>query len=285
MMIPKATMVTVDRPASVRILLTLGLLLWTSIAVAQTGNPPNPIIKASQPTRSLDKPGVEEAAAPSESKSQLEEFRVRAIYDRIDLIKEVMARKQALAELENGSSSSMESSTGNKEAPSPMMDVLHLPDRGDGSGVPAVPRVPGESASGPDELNPTPATESDASKAFQGVPVISSPVNSLELANSLFMTQHYAQALKCYEALLNDESGAIDRDWLRCLAANCYRVRHEWAKAERLYRDVSSSRARSYPADHSKWYLDHLTRRKKIQSEIDQLASELQPFEPMETSQ
>ena len=57
-----------------------------------------------------------------------------------------------------------------------------------------------------------------------GIQVIANPVNSFELANSLFATGSYSQALKSYESLLQEDVSEHDRNWLRCLAASCYRI-------------------------------------------------------------
>lgn len=146
--------------------------------------------------------------------------------------------------------------------------------------VPPVESQPADEGSHSPEL---PATEPVAGTPLaEGVKVLSTPVNSFELANSLYATKNYSQALKSYEALLVDETQAVDRDWLRCLAANCYRIQGDIPKAEKLYRGVAASRANSYPTDHSKWYLDHLARRKKITAEIQFIDADLQTFFPSE---
>jgi tetratricopeptide (TPR) repeat protein len=113
-----------------------------------------------------------------------------------------------------------------------------------------------------------------------GIQVLSNPVNSFELANSLYATGSYSQALKSYESLLQEDVSEYDRNWLLCLSANCYRLQGDRSKAESLYREVISTREKSYAADYSQWFLDHLTNKKQIQEELRLLTGELDTLAP-----
>ncbi len=219
--------------------------------------------------------------------------RVQAINQRIGIIRELLDRQNAAAEaaalatrpVATVPAPALAAPTSEPESqshPEPELKHSSIPVAAH-SGEHDVPPVESKPADEGSHSPEPPATEPVAGTPLaEGVQVLSTPVNSFELANSLYATKNYSQALKSYEALLVDETQAVDRDWLRCLAANCYRIQGDIPKAEKLYRGVAASRANSYPTDHSKWYLDHLARRKKITAEIQFIDADLQTFFPSE---
>lgn len=192
---------------------------------------------------------------------QLPEFRtesrVDGITQRIDLLKDLIARQRAAAEAA-------------KQKTQPPMLVPTQPEP-----------APLELESAPKQPQPQPTEPMLAPEPnIEGLQVLSTPVNSFELANSLYATGNYSEALKSYELLLADETVPVDRDWLQLFAANCYRQQKEISTAENLYRDVAASKAQAYPSDQAKWYLDHLTRRKQIAAEMQIIDAELQSLNP-----
>ncbi|HMO14447.1 MAG TPA: hypothetical protein PKD64_07095 [Pirellulaceae bacterium] len=203
------------------------------------------------------------------------EARIKAIEQRIELIREIIAKNQA--ELRDRPTEDPERQA--EETPSTTTPTPTQPDSRESSKE----NIASTDFNNTEQAQPaTNKTEPEpvmtAQSKTNAVVVVSSPVNSLELANSLFLTGHYAQALKSYEALLSDDANNLDRDWLRLLAANGYRIRREIPKAERLYREVTSSKNIGYPTDHAKWYLDHLSRRKLIDADFEMIDAELHPF-------
>ncbi len=225
--------------------------------------------------------------------------RVQAINQRIGIIRDLLDRQNAAAEAAEAAEAAALATRSAATVPAPALSAppsepesqpqtelelkhssIPVAAHSGEHDVPPVVSQPADEGSHSSEL---PVTEPVAGTPLaEGVKVLSTPVNSFELANSLYVTKNYSQALKSYEALLVDETQAVDRDWLRCLAANCYRIQGDIPKAEKLYRGVAASRANSYPTDHSKWYLDHLARRKKITAEIQLIDADLQTFFPSE---
>lgn len=250
----------------------------------------NPVRHNASPKLETSQTGTNDVRPSNQS---ITDARVQAINQRISLIRDLLDRQNAAAEaaaLATRSAATVPApalSTPPSEPESQSQTELELKHSsipvvahsGDHD-VPPVESQPADESSHSPEL---PVTESVAGTPLaEGVKVLSTPVNSFELANSLYATKNYSQALKSYEALLVDETQAVDRDWLRCLAANCYRIQGDIPRAEKLYRGVAASRANSYPTDHSKWYLDHLARRKKITTEIQFIDADLQTFFPSE---
>jgi len=201
------------------------------------------------------------------------EERVRGIQQRIDTLKDVLSKRQQLTNEEESS-----------ETESEVAPTVKAPTVSGSRKLPF--NLPGlETHANPEtiesEIQPEVGDRNEISPEdllLHGIPAVTSPVNSLELANSLFLTKNYSQALRSYENLLTTEDSVIDQDWLRLLAANCYRIQRKVGVAEQLYRDVAASKQKSFPSDHAKWYLNHLTRRKALEAEIEQINNELLPY-------
>lgn len=213
--------------------------------------------------------------------SRPQEFRIRSIEQRIEIIKEMMRKKEA----EAAAAAAPESNAVNKPAPhavDPLVtpDSKKLVDDEHAHGESDAHSILPEGSDAHSKLPEAPDSQSHPNPAknpLDEIDIQTSPLNSLELANSLFITGHYAQASRGYEALLaNKEITTLDQDWLRCLAANAYRVQGKVAAAEKLYREVVASKVKSYASDQAKWFLDLLERKKKLRSELDALEGELQ---------
>jgi len=211
------------------------------------------------------------------------ENRVEAIRNRIDLLNDILARQKSEAEAAQRALKTLahppESNSSMRITPTvttPTNLATATPTSDSLAGI--NPDSNTNSSSHPNsnsDSDPTSKSTTDVGK-----PVLSTPVNSFELANSLFATGNYAEALKSYEALLKNENLPEDADWIKCLAANCYRIQGEFSTAERLYREVAASKNKSYPADHSIWFLDHLSRRKRIEADLRAIDGELQSLLP-----
>jgi hypothetical protein len=275
--------------------LLLGVILLLNAALenprltAQQDQPQQtPAIQVSQPHPALSHKD-EPVEAPSDRKSH--SFRIKSIEQRIDIIKEVMRNKQAAAKAATEAASLAERKAAAEPAPgadesipagkssSTLADSSPSPNPPKAHAVEAAnsgsPMTTDSGAEEKGHSNTKPAID-----PLESIDIGTSPLNSMELANSLFITGHYAQATRGYETLMNDKTLAtLDSDWLRCLAANCYRAQGQIAAAEKLYREVVASREKSYASNHAKWYLDHLTRKKKIRAELDALQAELQSTE------
>jgi tetratricopeptide (TPR) repeat protein len=254
--------------------------VYSFLLIAFALHAANPVAQAQQ-SSSTSAITVSQPSAPRDgnatndgNRHQFQDVRVQAIEQRIGIIKEIMARKQKAAEEAAAAAAASRASVDSAEQTQPTDSAE---TKGAGLSKPAL--APAENQ-GRETRNSQPM-RNDADKRLPSSPleeleISTSPLNSMELANSLFITGHYSQALKGYQSLLNNQTHQLDRDWLRCLAANCHRVLGQVSQAERLYRDVVASKQNSYPADHSKWYLDHLTRRKQLQTQLQAMHAELE---------
>jgi tetratricopeptide (TPR) repeat protein len=242
---------------------TAGSLIQS--VLAQDRSLERPFMQTSMPVSPL-------SASKDDGDNQVadsQDVRIQAIQQRIEILKEMMARKQAAAAAATSPSAS-------HAPPATLTDPAMLAGESSTNDPSPGENRAGAASSTEFENKNKSHSPSAFSNPLEGLEISTSTMNSLELANSLFVTGHYSQALKGYEALLSTESAGLDRDWLRCLAANCQRVLGQFGQAERLYREVVSSKKDSYPGDHSKWYLDHLTRRQQLQAQIQTIDAELE---------
>ncbi len=201
------------------------------------------------------------------------ELRARAIQQRIDVLKEALARQQSVT----ANSPNLPPSTdpiADQQATISGPAVAHPMDNSLSTGDPVIQGALAPHATLESQTDTRPDDVSTATNAS----ILESPVNSSELAASLFLTKNYAHALKLYERLLVEQPTPTDRDWLKCLAALCHRCQGNLPTAERLYREVVSSNEKTSLTDHAKWYLDYLERRKRIGAELQAVDSELQPY-------
>jgi tetratricopeptide (TPR) repeat protein len=244
------------------------IVLASGAAMAQDERPSIPALNVSQPL-SKNNHSPDDPTEP-----EFEDVRVKAIQQRIGILKEVMARKQSAVE-----AAAAAASRANPESATPInaLESAHQSVSSSLKKDEGTENIETENGMHGNELL-TPSNVLGSSP-LEELEITTSPLNSLELANSLFITGRYSQALKGYQALLSSEStplAPVDRDWLQCLTANCHRILGQIPQAERLYREVVTSKQNSYPVDHSKWYLDHLTRRKQLQAQMQVINAELE---------
>ncbi|MEQ1905023.1 MAG: tetratricopeptide repeat protein, partial [Pirellulaceae bacterium] len=165
---------------------------------------------------------------------RLFELRVQSIQQRIEVLKYELSRRQSEEQRQANESPDTESDphvipTELSNSPSDGESDSHSPRQTDGH-------------EGENKLAGT-----------SGFQLVSMPANSMELGNSLFSTGNYSQALRSYESLLQDEKDPVDRAWIKCFAANCYRLQGNVSAAEKLYREVAGARMNVYAADQAQW--------------------------------
>jgi hypothetical protein len=205
---------------------------------------------------------------------------VKAIHNRIDSLKAILdkqnmdARKAKANKIKlDNLIAAMKAETAAKALAAKQATAAELPPVTPTDQPPTNP-TPSAADQVPDVLpSESPDTPIDSAK---GVQVISTPVNSFELANSLLATKNYKQALKSYHALLKEDNSLHDENWIRCMMANCFRMLGDNPKAEALYRDVLESKEKSHTVVYAKWFLDHLTQRRNLNEQLQILENELQ---------
>jgi tetratricopeptide (TPR) repeat protein len=207
-----------------------------------------------------DTPVEEKAVDITPTDNQrLFELRVQSIQQRIEVLKHELARRH-----------SEEQGPAN-ESPSPGDDPNASPTN------PSTSAPPAEHDSHSHAQTDSHESENKSASA-SGFKLVSMPANSMELGNSLFSTGNYSQALRSYESLLQDEKNPVDRAWIKCFAANCYRLQGNVSAAEKLYREVAGARMNVYAADQAQWYLDFVGRKKQVIADLRLIDEELQPL-------
>lgn len=115
------------------------------------------------------------------------------------------------------------------------------------------------------------------SAAKNAQPVVTRPVDSMELATSLFMTGNVAAArATCEERLKSDATADADLAvWLRCLIGCCYRLEGNYDEAEMMFREVTNGKQLTFPSDYSRWSLGYLKQRREMNDRFEQIATEI----------
>jgi hypothetical protein len=127
---------------------------------------------------------------------------------------------------------------------------------------------------------------SEVPRLPEGTPVVPDPVSSLELADSLFMTRNYAESLRTYHSVLEAEPSTEDRHWILLMLANCHRHQDQLVKAEPILRKVVNQRATDqFTAEHGRWSLKMIERRKLAREQLQQLESSLKELTSTEDQQ
>lgn len=109
-----------------------------------------------------------------------------------------------------------------------------------------------------------------------GKPVLTEPVNPLELGNSLFMTGNFNSAIKSYQRVLDNSKDRSERAWLRLMIACSQRLLGDLDQAESLFREVTNQRdAGQFASAHARWNLKLIEKRRAANAELKQLQDQL----------
>lgn len=205
-------------------------------------------------------PAADLQVGPLVNKFTIDEAgRVESIHRRIDLLKRVMTEKKrrALEKLNPPSFSDLAEQHAAQESAT-LAPNSEPPTEAEAGQIPEVveqTRAPNESPAG-----------------MQVTPV---PVDSWELANSLFRTGNYAAARKSYEARLENERDEQEIAWLKCLIGNCLRLEGDLSGAEAKLREVTNEFKQSYPVDFARWGIEFVQQRRKLTDEFELLSEEI----------
>ena len=105
--------------------------------------------------------------------------------------------------------------------------------------------------------------------------IATEPVDSFELATSLFMTGNYEGAIKTCLARLQSEVDPEQKAWLQCMIGCSHRILGDYPKAEASFREVTNNRLDSYPVDYARWNLGYIRQRQEMQTTFEAVASDL----------
>lgn len=128
--------------------------------------------------------------------------------------------------------------------------------------------------------NPSESPEDPSEPPLMSDIVMMSPkaVDRLELANSLFAMGRTESALAVYGQIEQAGLSEEDRIWLDYQMASCQRRLGNVAEAEKMYRRVVAANPDSTWSKYSRWWLDLLRDRNKVQTELSQLQDVIKTY-------
>ena len=135
---------------------------------------------------------------------------------------------------------------------SPMPQVVDLPTRPDPN-IQAIeenlatPPLPANTTS---EVVPPPAD-------MEAKEIVSGPVNSLALGQSLYRTKNYEAALKAFNNVSVETMEPADRSWLELMKAMCHRRLNKTPDSEAILRTLANDKSGEYPVIAARWWLKH----------------------------
>ena len=114
---------------------------------------------------------------------------------------------------------------------------------------------------------------------------LADPIDSVQLANSLFLSGNYELALKNYQRYMEQEAPRSHKDkWAILMLASCYRATGDISAAEFAYRDLAATGDRAEPTEiaveHSQWMLKHLSNRRQLEDRFQSLVEDSEPLFP-----
>jgi tetratricopeptide (TPR) repeat protein len=105
----------------------------------------------------------------------------------------------------------------------------------------------------------------------------------MALADNLYGAGRYDIALPIYQALAAGSLGANEQAWVQYQVGGCHRWLGQLDQAERQYRLVISLAGDDPLGGYSRWWLDSLTKRKRVQEELKAITTYLQQDEAVGT--
>ena len=141
-------------------------------------------------------------------------------------------------------------------------------------------RQNGESDTAADVSETLPAdTAAQGSQSDQPRIIMTSPVNRLRLADSLFGAGKTDAALQAYQSLDLDQLDEIDQVWIQFQIANCHRRLGDIRQAEKYYRIVASYKIVDVAVETSRWWLDRLHAKHELHGSSKTLSAEINGLE------
>ena len=206
--------------------------------------------------------------------------RIDSIHERIHLIRQLIEQDKAKADsFLRDVSSEAEAATNidQLDLTTEMLNTDTADNRDQRSGI--KPEMPSQAMPTEDD-SPAMTDESNkvipiANVADWGTRIVTEPVDSFELAASLFMTGNYEASRKTCEARLKSDIDADEEKWLRCLIGCCQRSMGDYADAEASFRDLTNRRQKSYPVDYAGWNLKYIRQRQEIRDRFQAVSAEI----------
>ncbi|MCA9137417.1 MAG: hypothetical protein KDB00_11680 [Planctomycetales bacterium] len=130
-----------------------------------------------------------------------------------------------------------------------------------------------ESLQAPDEQH-TPEPLEDKGTSVSSQRILSKPVNTLALGESLYQTGNYEAALKAFRQVEVSKLSQSDRTWLDLLVALCQRRTGDFSTAEGTLREIANEESSDYPVKAAQWWLKHASASNETRTKMIELSSE-----------
>lgn len=199
--------------------------------------PTTPVSPTPQPLPSASAPAAPTAGPASSENADLIRQRIRLL--RTLRSKSSAAPSAASAEPEKPALSPMPAMMESVEEPDPNIQAIE-------DNLTAAPT--GTSPAAEPENNP---------ENVEATEVVSGPVNSMALGQSLYRTGNYEAAMKAFNNVSIQPLDDADRAWLELMKAMCYRRMNQTADSEAILRTLANDKSREYPVSAAKWWLKH----------------------------
>lgn len=135
-------------------------------------------------------------------------------------------------------------------------------------------RSPGrEPETNPETFQPSEVLVNPPPQLELAPPLLSKPISTIELGNSLFMIGRYEAAFRSYSQRL--ETKQAEDHWPRLATGCCQRQLMDFVDAELIFRQLANEvKAEGYLRDYATWNLDYIKHRQAASDDFKKLAAE-----------
>jgi tetratricopeptide (TPR) repeat protein len=146
------------------------------------------------------------------------------------------------------------------------------------------PNLEGQAATETTSRAATPTVPEEPDRPVAAERILSRPVNSFALGESLFRTGNYESALKAFQATDTSGMSPSERTWLELWTALCQRKLDAYDDAAGTLREIANEDSNDYPVQAAKWWLKYAESTHENRARFDSLASELDSLVERSTS-
>ena len=237
---------------------------WTSAnrirsrLVSDTESFPDTLVPADEITSDIGLKSIERDTAPTtaiefEQRRQEKQARYQALHDRLQqLIEDWKKSNQPQTEAPKDNPPESENTT--EDANSTQDDESSDPE--------AVTPPPIATTYKPEEEPPIPENMTDA--------LVDGPIDRIGLANNLYAIGEYVIALETYGQIESNKLSVAEQHWVTYQMAACYRKLVRIPEAQELYRRLAGEESSGWLGTASKWWLDRIDDRARLEQEISQ---------------
>jgi tetratricopeptide (TPR) repeat protein len=132
---------------------------------------------------------------------------------------------------------------------------------------------------------PSVTTPADPPPTTQQLPpeaIIDGPVDRISLANNLYAVGEYVIALETYSQVDRQNLTVAEIHWINYQMATCLRKLKRIPEAQEMYRRMAGEKTSGWLGSASKWWLDRIDDRARLEQEIEQYNQILESLKEIE---